>query len=176
MKTCVTCKTEKPLDEFGSHKGKPGGKHYTCRSCWRLRRYSNGDTCRVCRIPVINGSRGCRQHAGIRGPEHAWYTNGRHIRKSDGYVALSGYFDHPNADHRGTIFEHVLIMSNHVGRPLIKGENVHHRNGERADNRISNLELWTTRQPKGQRVTDKVAYAREILALYGDAVDAGTIQ
>ena len=61
-------------------------------------------------------------------------------------------------------------MSNHLGRPLTKSETVHHKNGNRQDNRLSNLELWSSRQPKGQRVTDKLEYAREIIALYGDYV------
>lgn len=168
MKTCVTCKIDKPLDEFGSHKGKPGGKHYTCRSCWRLRRYSNGDTCSTCGVPVINGSQGCRTHAGVKGAKNVRYKNGRSIRKRDGYVQLSGYFDHPNSWKTGQILEHILIMSKHMGRALLAEETVHHKNGNRSDNRISNLELWSSRQPRGQRVSDKIAYALEILELYGD--------
>jgi len=50
--------------------------------------------------------------------------------------------------------------------PLLPEETVHHRNGDRLDNRPENLELWNTAQPKGQRVADKVAYACQILALY----------
>lgn len=42
-----------------------------------------------------------------------------------------------------------------------------------ADNRLENLELWCSRHPRGQRVTDLVAWARTILDDYGDlCVDA----
>lgn len=83
--------------------------------------------------------------------------------------------DHPNATQHGAIKEHVLVMSTHLGRPLRNGETVHHRNGIRGDNRVENLELWSANHSSGQRVTDLVAFARQVLADYADEVDAGLI-
>jgi hypothetical protein len=64
------------------------------------------------------------------------------------------------------IFEHILVMEDHLGRKLYPGENVHHLNGVRNDNRLENLELWTSNQPAGQRVNDLRAWAIEILTRY----------
>ena len=45
--------------------------------------------------------------------------------------------------------------------------------GVKHDNRPANLELWAGHQPKGQRVSDLVSWAREIRAQYGDLFPAG---
>jgi len=50
---------------------------------------------------------------------------------------------HPNANKDGHVGQHVYVMSEHIGRPLKKGEHVHHRNHNRSDNRLENLELHT---------------------------------
>jgi len=65
------------------------------------------------------------------------------------------------------MLEHRHVMEVTLGRPLFPGENVHHINGDRLDNRPENLELWVTRQPHGQRVEDILAWAHEVIARYG---------
>lgn len=62
--------------------------------------------------------------------------------------------------------QHRLIVENYLGRLLTDDENIHHKNGNRSDNRLENLEIWSVKQPAGQRIEDKIKYAKEILQQY----------
>lgn len=97
--------------------------------------------------------------------------NKRFTCKTRGYVYFTDK-DHPEAGANGNVLEHRAVMAEMLGRKLLPGETVHHKNGIRSDNRPDNLELWVTSQPAGQRPEDLVAWAREILALYGDGETA----
>jgi hypothetical protein len=94
----------------------------------------------------------------LSGDKHYNWSGGRHLN-SKGYVYI-------NISPGKRIQEHRHVMQQHLGRPLTKDETVHHINGVRNDNRLENLELWSKSQPPGQRVEDKVKWAKEILSQY----------
>lgn len=81
-------------------------------------------------------------------------TRGKgHVDKTTGYRYIAG------------VAEHRMVMEEVLDRPLVPGENVHHKNGVRDDNRPCNLEIWSIQQPPGQRNADKLQHAFELIEL-----------
>ena len=151
-----------------------------CGKCYEtyISSVSDAKRCFAEKCPKAGHIKGmCRKHYtrmwrnGTTGISRAEKGTG-HLTRSTyrGYVII------------GYEYEHRQVMSAYLGRSLLKGENVHHRNGVKTENTVGpcailtlcscadgphNLELWSKAQPAGQRVRDLVAYARKILELYG---------
>lgn len=142
-----------------------------CSRHYREQLYGVQGGCRVegCNKLVYVARGLCGMHyrrVRVHGDAHYRKTQARGKLTHQGYRQLHGYHGHPNANIAGAILEHRLVMSKILGRPLLPEEKVHHKNGQRADNRPGNLELWTISHPYGQRVEDVLQWAKSIVERY----------
>jgi len=137
-----------------------------CRKCYR-KQYVSPNKCSIegCNEPFYAKSycsmhwQRTRNNAGDPGPINSVKnSNGEGGLDANGYrvITISGE----------RFLEHRYVMEQFLKRKLFPGENIHHINGDRSDNRIQNLELWTTNQPSGQRVEDKIKWAEDFLLQY----------
>ena len=82
-----------------------------------------------------------------KGTAHPRWNSGRLIT-SHGYVLVRVPKGHPhgfgNSNRFDYCYEHISVMTAHLGRPLHPGEVVHHRNGDKLDNRLENLSVRTS--------------------------------
>ena len=60
----------------------------------------------------------------------------------DGYLRMYAA-KHPYANGRKEIHVHVMVMEMHIGRAILPGECVHHKNEDKTDNSLQNLLLMT---------------------------------
>ena len=95
-------------------------------------------------------------------PSPRWPIGATQVR--DGYIYVK--ISEGNGKNNDWVRQHRLTMEQNLGRPLFPDETVHHKYGIRDDNRIENLELWSSSHPSGQRVEDKLRWAQEIIKRY----------
>lgn len=86
---------------------------------------------------------GClrREAQRLIGPAHPHYRGGK-SHDANGYVTLTS----KEHGERLQMREHRVVMEQHLGRKLRRDEIVHHRNEDKSDNRIENLEVMTRAQ------------------------------
>jgi hypothetical protein len=77
-----------------------------------------------------------RQYGGLNSRHTK--NGGKHIDHR-GYVVVGRF--HPENDHEETVYEHKLVMEQHIGRKLKPGEIIHHIDNVKSNNDIDNLFL-----------------------------------
>lgn len=75
-----------------------------------------------------------------RGDRHHAWKGGRHVGE---YIYLPAP-DHPHKNWSGHVLEHRLVMEKHLGRYLLPTEVVHHKDKNKHNNAIENLEVFST--------------------------------
>ncbi len=98
--------------------------------------------CKVLRAAGVPVLRGRRTAVGDRRPNHYGYMLVR--VDPDDPVAWPLYKDNWTLEHR-------YAMACNLGRRLKREETVHHKNGDRSDNRLENLELRPGKHGNSQR-------------------------
>jgi len=177
-RTCKTCGTE-----FVPGTATQG---YCCTECKVIasRKPREVLNCLTCEKPlvIVVGNRTrkfCSRACALTGGSRRGITRadlGDSAKGPNGYRLVKVGPIYEGAYRNGWALEHRVVMEQSLGRSLLPSERVHHRNGQRNDNRIENLELWLVpnkKDPAGQRVEDLLVLLRERLsALEGSSVES----
>lgn len=87
----------------------------------------------------------------VGGDRHGMWKGGRRVT-DDGYIMVLLTPEHPMwvmAGANGYALEHRLHMAEYLGRPLLKHETVHHKDGITDHNDLENLQLRIGRHGRG---------------------------
>jgi hypothetical protein len=114
------------------------GGNIACKTCGQdfYEHPGNLSTSKYCSLNCRNADSSFFDR--FRGKNHPSWKGGR--TKIGNYVYVKSP-DHPNKNSGGYVAEHRLVMEKALGRLLTANEEVHHRNGIKTDNAITNLEV-----------------------------------
>lgn len=99
------------------------------------------------------------------GARHGAWKGGK-VGHRSGYWQIKVWADHPfysMANREGYILEHRLLMAQALGRPLASNEHVHHKNGDRKDNRLENLQLIQGKHGRGVVATCRQCGSHDVV-------------
>lgn len=161
-KTCPQCKNE--FKAKAAHAERRVYCSHKCKGEARTNAALVAKTCPACGDEFMSqpyrGAKYCSETCARRQMgENKRVPGGWYVMGKSGYIART---------RNGTTeLQHRVVMEEILGRSLYPHENVHHKNGLKADNRPENLEVWVTKQPKGQRPEDIIEWAIAWLESHG---------
>lgn len=84
-----------------------------------------------------------------------------HTKKHNGGYVLAYVPKHPHSHTDGYVMLHTVIMERNIGRYLSSDEVVHHKNRNRSDNRIENLQLMNKKDHMAMHMKERYAIRKE---------------
>jgi hypothetical protein len=115
--------------------------------------------------PEFNYCRKCGKSLSDQFMDKNPQWKGGKITTGEGYIAIKLKPEDPlisMATKARYVLEHRLIMARHLGRPLLREESIHHKNGIKTDNRTENLEI-VMRNPHNGSV--KCPYCQKVFSI-----------
>lgn len=145
MKECRVCKKQKPLKDYPFDKRAVDGRQKWCRKChsaWQ--RYFNKHGKKPFSI----------KREMPKGSESKKWKGGK-TRNHSGYVMV---WVAPMHQYQ---YEHRMVMEKFIGRSLTSDEFVHHKDGNKTNNSIENLEIISNSEHTSLHLKER--YANRII-------------